>query len=326
MSVIRRARPIRTHILFIVLCAGILPLTLIGVWLTASAVRSGKALLREQLTSSLEAISNSVRSRWMLRQGDLLLLADNLAARHAVSSESSGLTAEDSAYLAGLYRQVARTIPSFTYVDASGRERWSSIGIARTEPTGPRPLAAPTTMRALFATHDDSGRVLGHLDARVAVDAVVSPDSTNLGVPGAVLVVRDSATGTSLASRERESLFGRDGEVRSGDTTWMVVRGRLDAPPLELAIGAPTAAFVSPFQGAARTGLAAVLVVALIALATSAYLTTRVTGPIDRLVDAASGVSRGDLERHVDVEGPREVETLAASFNAITGSLRRILS
>ena len=324
---ILRGRSIRAHILLIVLSGGILPLTLIGVWLTASAVRSGKALLREQLNASLSAITKSVQDKWALRQGDLLLLADNLSARHAVDTTGSRLTADDSVYLANLYRHVSRIVPSFAYVDVNGRERWSSAPIAFSDQPATRAAtAALTTIRVVLPTHDDSGRMIGHLDARLAVNAILSADSTNIGIPGAVLAVRDSATRTALSAQARDSAFNHDGEVRSGDTTWLVVRGRVAMPPLQIAIGAPTAAFVSPFESAARAGLIALLIVAAIALATSAYLTTRLTRPIDRLVDAASNVARGDLARRVEIAGPREIDTLASSFNAMTDSLQRMMS
>jgi two-component system sensor histidine kinase AtoS len=106
----------------------------------------------------------------------------------------------------------------------------------------------------------------------------------------------------------------------------MIVRSSVTGPPLDLALAAPTSSYVTPFAAAARAGFAAVLLVALVALMLSAYLTTRLTRPLVRLAGAASDVSRGELEQHVDVAGPREIETLAASFNAMTDSVRHAMS
>src|SRR5689334_91623 len=202
---ILRGRSIRAHILAIVLVGAIVPLTLIGVWLTANAVRSGKELLREQLSASLTAITVSIHDTWTLRQGDLLLLADNLAARHAVAGVEPRLTSEDSAYLAGLFRRLAGTIPSFTYLDLSGRERWSSTQLPSVDLGNPaaRQSAPAATLRLAFPVHDEAGSVIGHLDARISADAFVSRDSGKIGVPGAALIVRDASNGTLLVGTDR---------------------------------------------------------------------------------------------------------------------------
>jgi signal transduction histidine kinase len=257
-----------------------------------------------------------------------LLLADNLAARHAVESHAKGFTAEDSAYLAGLYRRLAATVPSFTYVDRSGRERWSSMQLPSLDMSGAaaRLGAVVPTIHLSFPIHDDAGQLVGHLEARVGVDAFVSRDSGKIGVPGAALTVRDVSTGMILGGSDRLHAFDHEGEIRSGDSTWMVVRGSVKEPPLDLALSAPTSSYVTPFAAAARAGFVAVLLVALVALLLSAYLTTRLTRPLVTLASAASGVSRGDLEQHVDVSGPREIETLAASFNTMTASVRHAMS
>jgi len=325
---ILRGRSIRAHILAIVLVGAILPLTLIGVWLTANAVRSGKELLHEQLSASLTAVTGSIHEKWVLRQGDLLLLADNLAARHAVSGEPTSFTAEDSAYLAGLYRRLAGTIPSFSYVDAAGRERWSSAQLPLLDAMNPTARQSPATssVRVSFPVHDDRARVIGRLDARVAVDAFVTRDSGKIGVPGAALTVRDASSGALLGGTDRWRAFDRDGEMRAGDSTWMVVRGSVSEPPVDLALVAPTTPYVTPFAAAGRTGFAAVLLVAVVALMLSAYLTTRLTRPLVRLAEAASAVSRGELDQRVDVAGPREIETLAGSFNVMTDSVRRAMA
>ena len=180
---ILRGRSIRAHILAIVLFGAIVPLTLIGVWLTANAVRSGKALLREQLSVSLAAITGSVREKWTLRQGDLLLLADNLAARHAVAADARGFTVEDSAYLAGLYRRLAASIPSFAYVDENGRERWASAQLPSVDiaSQAARQGTPTPSIELSFPVHGDAGRVIGRLNARVAVDAFVSRDGRGDG-------------------------------------------------------------------------------------------------------------------------------------------------
>lgn len=324
-----RRRSIRAHILIIVLVGAIIPLSLIGVWLTASAVRSGKDLLREQLDASADAIVKSVQGKWSFRQGELLLLADNVAARRAVAPAPPAMSGADSAYLAGLYNRLSRTVLSFSLRDVSGTERWTTADLpvegGRAAAAG-RQVAQQQGITLRFPTHDAHGGVIGQLEARVALDAFISTDSGRMSVPGAMLGVRDGATRALLTSGPSAALQ-RGGEFRIGESTWMAVSRAIQTPPLELRVGAPIAAYVGPFERAGRVGLAAVAVVALLAIALSAFLTARLTRSIQRLVDAASAVARGELDRHVDAlgGGPSEIGALAGAFNTMTDSLRRTL-
>jgi two-component system NtrC family sensor kinase len=58
----------------------------------------------------------------------------------------------------------------------------------------------------------------------------------------------------------------------------------------------------------------------------SIVLTTRVTRSLHRLVDAATAVAAGALQRGVDEPAEDEIGRLAGAFNAMTESLRRTLS
>ncbi|HUQ84508.1 MAG TPA: HAMP domain-containing sensor histidine kinase [Gemmatimonadaceae bacterium] len=108
--------------------------------------------------------------------------------------------------------------------------------------------------------------------------------------------------------------------------SWEVVRRSPRTAPLELSISAPSAPFVKPFEDAARTGLAVLMMVALVAFGVSAVLTSRVTRSLARLSEAASAVALGDLERQVPAAGGDEIAELAAAFNRMTDSLRRTLA
>jgi len=67
----------RGRFLLVVFGAAVMPLALIGVWLTRSAVRAGEDLLRSELNQSLDRISTHVVEQWTYRRGDLELLAKN---------------------------------------------------------------------------------------------------------------------------------------------------------------------------------------------------------------------------------------------------------
>ena len=114
-------------------------------------------------------------------------------------------------------------------------------------------------------------------------------------------------------------------ESTVGGEPWRSVVRHLDQPPIDLAIAAPTGPYVAPFRSAGRVGLIAVGVVAVIALLLSAFLTARLTSPLERLAEASSAIARGDLSRRVETRGPSEISTLTGSFNTMADSLRRTM-
>ena len=72
-----RGVSLRTQILLIFLGAAILPLGIVGLWLTSSAVRSGENLLRSHLSESADRFAAAAASRWAYRQADLALISGN---------------------------------------------------------------------------------------------------------------------------------------------------------------------------------------------------------------------------------------------------------
>ena len=329
----RRTRPalsVRTHILLIVFGGAILPLALIGLWLTRSAVRSGEQLLQSQLDSSVATISNSVKARWYYRRGDLLLLSENNVARRVLAAQR--FSAADSTFLAQLANDIVRTIPSVEYRDSAGLVRWSSSadiaapsnGLALTQRRTPSQPAGPT-IAVVLTIRDSLGAALGTLNARVRLDALLPSDSGRFAVPGSSLGVRDHTSGTILMPvAGTESVPAASTLVVAG-APWRAAHASLDDPPLDFVIAAPTAAYVLPFERSGRAGLVALALVTAVALVLSAFLTSRLTQSLQRLVTAASAVSQGTLDRRVETDGPREVGTLAAAFNTMTDSLRRTL-
>src|SRR5947209_9048471 len=96
---------LRTHILLIFLGTAIVPLGVVGLWLTTSAMRSGEDLLRSQLTASADRFAAAVATRWDYRQGDISLLAENDASLRAVTIPV--ISREDRDYLDALAANLA---------------------------------------------------------------------------------------------------------------------------------------------------------------------------------------------------------------------------
>ena len=332
-----RGRPasIRAHLLGIVLLGAILPLGLIGFWLTRSGVRSGENLLDSQLTTSLQNIEQAIAARWEHRRSDLLLLAGNEAAVRVLSS--GAVTAADSAYLAEVEASVAHGLARFAYHDRDGRVVYSSAS-AVSRQAGTRGLSGgarvaedtvrgPTrqTLRVSFPVRAGE-RIVGSLDAEVYLDTVVPSDSARLLLPGSSLAVLDRASGSVLLPLAGESGFPVTHRIAVGGEPWAARIDSLVDPPFDLAVGAPLAPYVTPFERAGRIGLVALSGVAVVALLLSGVLTNRLARSSGALVEAANAVAGGDLTRQAELGGPREFHRLAGSFNTMTESLRRSLA
>jgi signal transduction histidine kinase len=120
----------------------------------------------------------------------------------------------------------------------------------------------------------------------------------------------------TLPGRERLTITG---------APWLAVQRSLDEPALDLVLAAPLAAYVDPFERAARAGVLTLAAVSLLALLASAFLTGRLTRSFERLAEAADAVAGGDLEHRVDGNGSEEVQRVAAAFNSMMDNLRRTL-
>ena len=118
--------PLRARIMAIVIGGAILPLALIGAWLTASAARSGRALLESELDSSLAEVSQRMTDRWQYREAELGLLANNEPVHRLLASTASDTGA--MAYLRELARTLRPSVREFSYRDMRGSVRWSSEG------------------------------------------------------------------------------------------------------------------------------------------------------------------------------------------------------
>ena len=331
----------RGRFLLVVFGAAVVPLALIGAWLTRSVVRAGEELLRSELDQSLDKISGGVVERWSYQRGDLELLARNDTVTRLLAAGGSGpLTRDDSEYLAQLFVSVSKTIPAFEYRDAAGGMRWASpvpVEMVDTRGEGVRSSAdtrgqvaspaAGSTMEVRLPIHRAPGGArLGELIARVSLAALMPIDSSVRLPSGARLQLVQRDTGRPLLPTfAPDSLRGRD-RLMTKDGDWLAVHRTLADPEIDLVLAAPLDAYVQPFERVARTGAVTLALVSLLALLVSAFLTTRLTSSLERLAVAADAVAGGDLTRRVDERGAREVGRVAAAFNTMTESLRRTLA
>jgi signal transduction histidine kinase len=307
--------------MLIVLVAAIVPLGVIGAWLTASSARSGRALLQADLDSSLAQVTRRMAARWQYRAADLRLLAGNEAARQLLSQRQLPADTASARYLRELARVLRPSIDEFSYRDRTGRVLWSSSELT-SDVFGPqaesRRVVGFYVNDAVVVRRDvvsDAGERLGVLEARVLLSSMLPTDSLQSIVAAAALRIVNRATGAELGGTPLDGDGSRERLVSAAAS--------LEDPPIDIELAASAARYVEPFARAARIGILLLLAVSVVAIGLTAFLSRRLTASFAHLVDATSAVAAGDLGQTVHASGSPEIVRLAAAFNTMTESLRR---
>lgn len=322
----RATRSLSARFLAIAVGGVLAPLILVGVWLTRSAERAGTTLLQGQLADAGRVLAARFDSRWVMRNGELQLLASNSSA---VALMTGGpLAAADSAYLRDMIAGLQPAIIEVVYRDAAGRVRWSSAadgnGASTSRPFSPDPSFTSTQAARSFTVRRavvDSGGEVGTVSARIRLSSVLPLDSAPLAVPSGTITIMADAQ--RLWSSAPDTIDVTAASIPLG---WAVDRRVLSLPSIELIVAAPSTAFVAPFKQVTSIGLLVLAGVAVIVLLFTVVLTRRVTRSLARLADAAAAVSAGDLNRSVTIDSDDEIGQLAAAFNSMSSSLRHTLS
>lgn len=314
-----RARTLRAQILAVLLL-GILAPSVVGLWLTRSAVRAGDALLQSLLEESIDRVAASMRDRWEFRHGDLLLLASNESAQRVITQTA---VPGDSAYLDALMAQLAPNIATAA-LSGDGVVRWESTPLTRA-----RAIRRDTTLvrdlDALYRVNVASDAQRGMLRAGVRISALLPSDSLRSLIPGARLALRAQTDSQMLIPLSSELPFPEAGDVLVNGAQWRVVRRAIVEPAVDLMVAAPLEPYTGPFRESARLGVLLMLGVSGAALALAVVLAVRATEPLKRLASAANAVSTGEYGRETRVGGPAEVRQVGDAFNRMTVSLRETL-
>ena len=333
---LRRPLPLRSKFLLTVLAVAVIPLGLLGLWLTRSALRSGEELLHTQLTEFLRRVERDVSTRWVHRRSDLLLMAENDAVLQALRPAGSPAQVADSlvlSYLHEVYATVQPAVESIRYYDAKGSPRWilaADAPVLRIETVGDGeatdviPASAQLPVR-LDIKDPENGAWLGKLEAHVRLSSLFSSGAGPVGQAGTIFAMLDRRTGASLLPIPFDPALLVRERFQWNDQPWMTVRHSLTDPAVDLVVAAPLSAYTQPFEQAARRGVLALVVVALGGLAIAVLLVHRFTRSFEQLVEATEAVAQGDLERRVAGKSGDEVGRVALAFNTMTDSLRRTL-
>ncbi|MCH7533461.1 MAG: HAMP domain-containing protein [Gemmatimonadetes bacterium] len=316
----------RTRILLVVVAVAVVPLGLIGLWLTGTARRSGEELLLTRMSDVLDETATQLRSHWTRSRSQLLDLADHPVVRRSLEPSTSSDDGPSAEFTRLVDSVIASEFPSLggeliiaRAVSTSGEVRW-------TFPAGFDPRNRNRSGVAVSAAVHESvfGNRLGTIEARIETSALWGELGPSAGT-GIVVGMFDGATGASLLPLLFDPLLlGNSGFVWGGED-WLTHRMRLANPSVELVAAAPLTPFVEPFQAAASRGAGLLLIVAVAGLALAALLVRRMTQSLERLAHAADAVSRGDLEQQLAHERDDEVGRVVRAFNTMTESLRRTL-
>ncbi|MEX2178136.1 MAG: ATP-binding protein [Gemmatimonadaceae bacterium] len=327
MRTLRPALSFRSRILLIVVTGAVMPLALIGFWLTRTSARSGEELLRNRLRQALDQVVQDVGSRWLAQRSELISLTEHPALQQALaggaqSGAEGGPMGRTPSAFADRVAQLGPSLEHVTVRDARGQTRWILDRSVEDEPPG---SVREPLLGVEFPIHNRiSGDRLGTLAARIHANRTLGQHPTLLAA-GAVLGAFDRHTGAPLLPLPLDrTMLVRERFPWGGDE-WLSERRVLADPPLELIGAAPLGPFIRPFERAARRGVWILLVVSGVSVAVAVMLTGRMTRKLERLTTATEAVAGGDLDRTVDSTGKDEAGRLARSFNYMTASLRRTL-
>jgi len=310
----------RTRILLLVLAVAVVPLGLLGFWLTRTAARSGEQLLRARLDEALRETSAQIATRWIRQRFDILFLAEE-ASVHAALHE--GGNPPVSSTLRRRFEELDPGVVRVVVLDRDGAALWA---LTRTATSDSPPPGSEGHVRVAFGIRDRlSGESLGTLLADIRAAVLLPPGSVTPAAAGMVVGMLESSTSEALLPLPFDAALLASTRFVWGGDDWLTARRTSRDPPFDLVLAAPLTPFVQPFEDAARRSSWLLLLVAIAGLALAALLTGRMTRSLRQLSAAAAAVTGGDLEQRVEEPGSDEVGQVARAFNTMTESLGRTL-
>jgi hypothetical protein len=158
---------LRSKFILIVLGGAVLPLALLGLWLTRTAERSGEHLLRARLRTSLSQVVDEVGLRWLSRRSELLGLAECPAVQAALRDSLADPGSGDAvpAEVRTLFAGMSDAVESAAIHDRSGSTRWALAADDAAVGRGGR-APEPVLPVSLGIYDNASGRRLGTLSKR----------------------------------------------------------------------------------------------------------------------------------------------------------------
>ena len=313
-----RTTSLRARFLFIVLTLVVVPLALMGVWLTSMTSRSGEELLRSRLGDALSTTVAEVGARWVRWRSELLVLAEDTAAHRALQSRDPATALPAS--IVARFDEMDVALRGIVIRNEVGEVRWD---LAR--PERPETVGTPSVEVRLGMHDRRTGQRVGTLEARLSPRAILGETGGSPGLLGGVLGVLDLETGAPLLPIPFDAGLLETDRFQWAGEEWLTARRTLTDPAMALVAAGPLDPFTQPFKRAQRTGLTALLVVALGGLGLAWALTGGLTSSLARMAAAADAVARGDLEQTLEEPRDEELRRVARAFNSMSENLRQTL-
>ena len=315
----------RTRILVVVLTMAVIPLVLMGLWLTRSAARSGEDLLRSRLDQYLDAVVSQVGMNWLRQRSDLLFLAEDPVVQRVLDGVEPLDRANEAppVSLRRVFESLHPAVASAAVRDTSARTLWTLERNAG-NPTVPAARGSVLVVELPIHRRFPAGR-LGTLEIHLEISALLGEFGIVPTAPGMLLGAFDRERDTLLLQLPFDPSLLADTRFPWGADTWLTVERHTTNPGLRLVAAAPLSPFTGVFETAARRGTWWLAVVALCGVLGAVLVTRRLTRSLERLATAADAVSRGDLDAQVEDVGGDEVGQVASAFNTMIASLRRTL-
>ncbi len=323
MSVRTWAASFRTRILLIVLTVVVLPLGLVGLWLTGAAARASEALITERVETAVNDAAVVAGNRWMTHRSRLLDVTEQeplwRALADAASAPDATLGGEPPPAVLSIFEASPVPLGRAAVSDSLDRLVWEF------DTEDPMRIEGPNLVVEVGLHAPAGGARLGTLQSELAVATLVPDNTPAPGGVGTMLGVYESETGLPLSPLPFALDDGAAREVGWGGDRWLLARRELVDPPLVLVAAAPLGPFTAPYLGAARRAALALTVVGALALLATLALTNHMATALEQLAEAADAVSGGDLERSVEARGHTEMSRVGRAFNQMTGTLKTTL-
>ena len=209
---------LRIRILLIVLLASVVPLALVGLWLTGTALRSGERLLEQRLEQGVSETVSVVTVRWTQLRSGLLSLAETPQVDAALSNPPAGGTLEAANALSILDPGVL----AISIRDTLGFERWRTTRLE-----GDALAVTLPVLSQRIPLYSRSGQPLGTMVATLNPAALLPLDRLPASTAGTLISLVD-ADGMALSPVPFDPRLARDPVFEWGGDRWMAVRRQVE--------------------------------------------------------------------------------------------------
>ena len=317
---------LRTRLLILVLLGAVLPLGVLGLWVSTSARRTGVELVRTRAQDALARTVTEFEGEWVRRRSLILDLSESASVVGALDGTSPWTSAVHGPGRAELIELWSELSSFVVYLELRSPD--GALAGRLPEALGAEAFLAPplgTLERTFPVLTRFYGEELGSLTVRLRLEGLLPPEFLAQGVGGSIPAIFDPETGAALTRISIEpTLFSRERFMWKGEE-WITEERVSRELPLRFVLASPLEPVTAPFDRAARKGALAILVAIAVSFALVSLYSRRLTRPLDRLAEAASTLAAGDLTARVEESGPPGIRDTARAFNAMSAALDHTL-